>query len=158
MNEITWRMDPLRNFGIRKLSPLDILKLKSSYGCSDRPPAGECFLHLSEFDGVLSSTDPTYQGCQVLLTSLYGSVELITTKFKVKWSNLSNLNIFLFQTYPTMNWTEKGTHALMLSSGFSCSFKMSEIFVYLCKVAVSSMYFQVFGEYFFSTILLNFQN
>ena len=85
-NEITWLTNPTRNFGGNQLSPLDISKLKASYGCSGNT-AGECYLHLIEFDGILSSTDVKYQGCQVLITSPHGSVELITTKFQVKQMN-----------------------------------------------------------------------
>ena len=81
-NAISWNLDPSRNFGGSQLSQLDIKKLNASYGCSGNT-AGQCYLHYEQFDGVLSSQDASLHGCQILFHSLYGSVEIVTTKFQV---------------------------------------------------------------------------
>ena len=81
-NVISWKSNPSRNFGASQLSQLDIKKLNASYGCSSNT-AGQCYLHYQQFDGVLSSQDTLLHGCQILFHSLYGSVEIVTTKFQV---------------------------------------------------------------------------
>ena len=81
MDQISW-IGGSRRFGGSQMSTLDIEKLKASYGCPDKI-AKNCFLHLSEPFGTISSTNPEIWGCKILITSPFGEVVLSTTKFMV---------------------------------------------------------------------------
>ena len=84
---MTWIADPSRSFGIGRLSPIDIAKLKSAYGCSDRN-VPDCFINIIAGEpptvGTLSVANSTYRGCIVTISAPVGrSLEVWTESFMV---------------------------------------------------------------------------
>ena len=65
------------------LSPGDINKLKSAYGCEDHE-GDSCSMHVSGSNGTLQSVD-LVDGCEILITAPSGyTVELSFSDFKVR--------------------------------------------------------------------------
>lgn len=66
-----------------QISAGDIGKTRSAYDCANKNTTNSCFLHISEPQGIISSTNSTYYGCKVAVSSTNDYLQLWARKFRV---------------------------------------------------------------------------